>query len=313
MNKKSLVSIIIPTYNRAHLIGETLDSIIAQTYQNWECIVVDDGSTDHTDEVLRQYCQKDTRIRCHHRPDEHLPGGNGARNYGLSLIKGNYIIFFDSDDLMTKDHVQIKLEAIQLYRVDYVIAKTKYFNSTLSLEDYYSFQNYSVTIENYLFENVNWLTLDILVKSSIIKGIFFNENLKSGQEYNFYSKLVSKSHKYKFLAKVVSLRRHHNNSIRTNIKTKEQRLADNFYKKFYTYQDIYTQLPKKLRRTFLLVCVDRALKSNQLFKKNLYALSKTTFKEIGWKAVYIPLIYSSQIIFKSPYQFRKGLKKQLEK
>ncbi|WP_445734533.1 glycosyltransferase family 2 protein [Mariniflexile sp.] len=64
-----LVSIIIPTYNRAHLIGETLDSVLAQTHQNWECIVVDDGSTDNTDTVLKTYCQKDSRFQYHHRKD----------------------------------------------------------------------------------------------------------------------------------------------------------------------------------------------------------------------------------------------------
>lgn len=55
--KEPLVSIIIPTFNRAHLIGETLDSIIAQTYTHWECIVVDDGSTDNTEEIMTSYQQ----------------------------------------------------------------------------------------------------------------------------------------------------------------------------------------------------------------------------------------------------------------
>ena len=57
-----LVSIIIPTYNRAHLIGETLDSVLVQTYTHWECIVVDDGSTDGTDALLATYCKKDSRF-----------------------------------------------------------------------------------------------------------------------------------------------------------------------------------------------------------------------------------------------------------
>ena len=74
MKKEPLVSVIIPTYNRAHLIGETLDSVLAQTYQNWECIIVDDGSSDDTDEVIGEYVKKDNRFKYYHRPDEHLPG-----------------------------------------------------------------------------------------------------------------------------------------------------------------------------------------------------------------------------------------------
>ena len=62
MKTNPLVSIIIPTYNRAQLIGETLDSILEQSYVNWECIVIDDGSTDSTDIVMARYCVKDTRF-----------------------------------------------------------------------------------------------------------------------------------------------------------------------------------------------------------------------------------------------------------
>src|SRR5690606_30981203 len=104
-----LVSIIIPTFNRAHLIGETLDSVIAQTYQNWECIVVDDGSTDDTAKVMEAYTAKDSRIQYHHRPPEHKPGGNGARNYGFKMSRGEYVNWFDSDDIMLPDFLEFKV------------------------------------------------------------------------------------------------------------------------------------------------------------------------------------------------------------
>ena len=93
-----LVSIIIPTYNRAHLIGETLDSVLAQTYQNWECIIVDDGSSDNTDEVVGAYVEKDSRFKFHDRPEDKLKGASSCRNYGLSKCSGKYVIFLDSDD-----------------------------------------------------------------------------------------------------------------------------------------------------------------------------------------------------------------------
>ncbi len=95
-----LVSIIIPTFNRAHLIGETLDSVLAQTYENWECIIVDDGSTDNTAEVVNGYIQKDSRFQFYHRPIEKINGASSCRNFGLSLSKGVFVIFLDSDDLL---------------------------------------------------------------------------------------------------------------------------------------------------------------------------------------------------------------------
>ena len=112
MESNKLVSIIIPTYNRAHLIGETLDSISSQTYKNWECIVVDDGSSDNTDKRVAAYILKDPRFKYYRRPEEHLPGGNGARNFGFKMSRGEYVQWFDSDDLMTENKIEEQLKDI---------------------------------------------------------------------------------------------------------------------------------------------------------------------------------------------------------
>lgn len=96
---QSLVSIIIPTYNRAHLIDETLDSILSQTYFNWECIIVDDGSTDNTDGVVSNYMLKDSRFQYFTRPINKPKGPNSCRNFGFKMSKGDYVHWFDSDDI----------------------------------------------------------------------------------------------------------------------------------------------------------------------------------------------------------------------
>ena len=132
MTKDSpLISIIIPAYNRAHLIGETLDSIIAQTYKNWECIVVDDGSSDHTERILQNYCAKDSRFKFYHRPENHLPGGNGARNYGFEKSKGEYIQWFDSDDIMSPSKMEYQVAALQNKQVDVVFSNAIFMNTGL--------------------------------------------------------------------------------------------------------------------------------------------------------------------------------------
>src|SRR5690554_6036808 len=91
-----LVSIIIPVFNRANLIGETLDSVLTQCYSNWECIVIDDGSTDHTIEIINGFCIKDYRFKLFIRNRE-PKGAPTCRNIGLSIANGQYINFFDSD------------------------------------------------------------------------------------------------------------------------------------------------------------------------------------------------------------------------
>lgn len=97
---QSLVSIVIPTFNRAHLIGETLDSVLAQTYPEWECIIVDDGSTDNTNELVNEYLTQDSRFQYYHRPNDRVKGPSACRNIGIEKSKGYYIIFLDSDDLL---------------------------------------------------------------------------------------------------------------------------------------------------------------------------------------------------------------------
>ncbi len=90
------VSVIIPTYNRARLIGRAIQSVLDQTYQNFEIIVVDDGSTDNTIKVIRYFQKIDKRIR-YIRHDNNK-GGSAARNTGIKAAQGDYIAFQDSDD-----------------------------------------------------------------------------------------------------------------------------------------------------------------------------------------------------------------------
>lgn len=106
--QKPLVSIIIPAYNAAAFIRETLDSILAQTYSDFEIIVVNDGSTDDTEGVVKSFSDK--RIHYKFKQNE---GVSITRNYGFDLSKGKYIVFFDADDLMTVDFLEKRVEALE--------------------------------------------------------------------------------------------------------------------------------------------------------------------------------------------------------
>ena len=91
-----MISIIIPTYNRATIIPKALDSILNQTYKDWECIVVDDHSTDDTKQVIEEYIAKDSRF--HYLVNNRKKGAQGARNTGLYSCNSEWVYFFDSDN-----------------------------------------------------------------------------------------------------------------------------------------------------------------------------------------------------------------------
>jgi glycosyltransferase involved in cell wall biosynthesis len=210
-----LVSIIIPTYNRAHLIGQTLDSVLAQTYQNWECIVVDDSSTDHTEEVISNYLKQDLRFQYHSRPDDRPKGANACRNYGFELSKGSYIIWFDSDDLMTFNHIESKLKSIQDKNLDFIIARTQNFkNCHEMLEPYnYEIKNHGIKASDFILLKIHWYTYDILLRRNIGEKIRWNEKMKSWQDYNYFCKMLLLTENGNYLNEILTYRRIHDNSI----------------------------------------------------------------------------------------------------
>lgn len=101
---EKLVSIITPTYNCAKFIARTLDSVQAQTYQNWEMIIIDDRSPDNTKEIVEGYMKDDPRIQ-YHLLDVNS-GAAVARTTAMSLAKGSYMAFLDSDDIWMPDKLE---------------------------------------------------------------------------------------------------------------------------------------------------------------------------------------------------------------
>lgn len=109
IENKPVVSVIIPTYNRVHLLRRAIQSVLNQTYQDFEIIIIDDGSIDNTEEVVKKFQEQDKRVR--YIKHEENKGGSAARNTGIKNAKGKYIAFLDSDDewLPTKLEKQIEL------------------------------------------------------------------------------------------------------------------------------------------------------------------------------------------------------------
>ncbi|PYJ71675.1 MAG: hypothetical protein DME76_01130 [Verrucomicrobia bacterium] len=106
---QGLVSIVIPAFNRGFMIREALESILRQTYQDWEALIVNDGSTDDTSEVVKEYRRKDSRIRLIEHDRQR--GAQAARNTALRAARGKWIAFLDSDDRWLPDSLEVRLKA----------------------------------------------------------------------------------------------------------------------------------------------------------------------------------------------------------
>ncbi len=107
-NMGELVTIVVPVFNRASVVGRALRSILEQTYENWEAMVVDDGSTDHSTQVIEQFTVKDSPINLIRHPQK--KGAQAARNTGIFAATGNWVAFLDSDDVWLRDSLAQRLQ-----------------------------------------------------------------------------------------------------------------------------------------------------------------------------------------------------------
>lgn len=110
------ISIIIPTYNRFHIIKPTIESVLLQSYKDWECIVVDDNSTDNTKMLIDQYINRDRRFS--YLLNNHKKGAPGARNTGILAARGEFVVLFDSDNIMHPTFLEKVYNAVIKNNVD---------------------------------------------------------------------------------------------------------------------------------------------------------------------------------------------------
>ena len=243
---QALISIVIPVFNRANLIGETLQSIQKQSYTNWECIVVDDGSTDTTVAVIEKYVQKDRRIRYYKRPISKPKGANACRNYGFALSKGAYVNFFDSDDVMHHDKLKLQVEQLQNNPTySFTVCQTLVFENTientlgLRKNKIYTKDFFNAFVAN----QIKWLTQAPLFKTSFLKeyAISFDESLQQSQERDFFLKVLAVVDDYLYNNTPLVYFRKHSSSISSGVQS-ESKLYSNFKVSVTTLQNYKAQL-----------------------------------------------------------------------
>ncbi len=258
--KNPLVSIIIPTYNRATLIGETLDSILEQTYVYWECIVVDDGSTDESEKVINLYRDKDKRIIFYKRPEDRPKGANACRNFGLKLSKGKYINWFDSDDIMHPDKLQLQVMALEKSENPFCVCQSYLFEG--SIDNVLGLKSKQIISEqpfdDFLYKKNIWLTqAPLLNKSFLIDNNYkFDEELQAGQEWEFFTRILFVYRIYDTIDMPLVYIRKHSNSI-SKLSNSNKPLWYYFLARYKIYTHFNSKLSIEnisyLKRYFLMI------------------------------------------------------------
>ncbi|KAA3622551.1 MAG: glycosyltransferase family 2 protein [Flavobacterium sp.] len=194
-----LVTIITPVFNRAHLIAETLVSVQNQVFRDWECIIVDDGSTDEIEQVVSKFMQNDPRFSFVKRPLSHRQGGCGARNYGLSIAKGSYVVFLDSDDLLINNTLKDRTNYLANSNIDMLISTSVAFKTTIGDDDRLwnvikSEETNETFMIRFLKSDMPWNTNCVTWKKEFIQKIGgWNENLTAWQDWELHLRALASS------------------------------------------------------------------------------------------------------------------------
>lgn len=187
-----IVSIIIPTYNREKLINETINSIKKQTYKYWECIIVDDHSSDTSLELLKKIENEDSRFKIFSRPNYKVKGANSCRNYGIENASGDFLMFFDSDDLLKENCLENRVaEFKKKPNYDMLVFSMGIFDPQTQPKIYDNRKVINLNIEDTICEFVfshilPWNVCRPIYKTSFIKNkIYFNEKIHNFQDDEF--------------------------------------------------------------------------------------------------------------------------------
>jgi glycosyltransferase involved in cell wall biosynthesis len=180
------VSVIIPTYNRSQMLKNTIQSVLQQTEQDLEIIVIDDGSTDDTSQVVESL--SDGRIRYYYKTNS---GAAGARNLGLSKCKGEFVAFLDSDDLWPENYIETMVSALSNEKdigVAYSPITLTYTDGRI-IKSYKRPEGKSGWITSELFRNSFIWPSAIVLRATVCKKFFFDEVLITSEDSDAFLRL----------------------------------------------------------------------------------------------------------------------------
>lgn len=265
------ISVIIPCYNHAQFIDETLESVYNQSYADWECIIVNDGSQDNSSEIVKKWLKKDDRYSL---IDIENQGVCVARNIGIEQAKGEFILPLDADDIISSDYLELGIKEFKNNRdLKLVYCKAEKFGGQNGLWNLKPFSLNQLAYENMIF-------CSGLYKKSDWKRVEgYDQNMKHGlEDWDFWISMLKNGGEVKQLDKVCFYYRIKENSRNKNFtKTQEEELykymSDKHSKFFISQFGSFHSLHKKNEETIKKY---ESLTRSKKYVLNLF--SKTFFR-----------------------------------
>jgi glycosyltransferase involved in cell wall biosynthesis len=215
MNNSPLVSIVIPTYNHAPMLQRALETVIEQSYQNWNAIVVNNFSTDNTLEIVAKF--NDPRIQCVNFRNNGVIGA--SRNEGIALATGEFIAFLDSDDTWFPTKIE-KCVAVLEDGSDLVCHAEFWIDESGKSRLVAYGPSEAATHHNLIYRGNRISTSATMVRASLLKevnGFDVSPELISTEDYDLWIRLAAKSNKFAFINEPLGEYHRHDNNVSANI------------------------------------------------------------------------------------------------
>lgn len=186
-----LISIIVPNYNKSDFISETITAVLAQTYINWELLIVDDNSTDNSWQIIKGYAKKDQRINAFEN-NSGRKGGSVCRNIGLKRAKGEFVIFLDSDDFLVKTCLEKRLVEFHInMEADFIVFPMGTFYYKIGDCSSKWIPDRNNHLQKFLMHMLPWQTMQPIWKRKILEKIDgFDEAFPRLQDVEIHTRVL---------------------------------------------------------------------------------------------------------------------------
>jgi len=212
------ITIILATYNRAHLIEEMLISIQKQTHDAFECLVIDDNSTDGTSELVVEFCERNERFKYYLKPENYASGLSDSRNFGLDKARAPFVVFCDDDDVMHPQHLETCLHILNTTEVDFVHFRKQSFTTEIPDFKVISVKNSNQKkinikhIVDVISQKIALASCTVMWQKEAIGNARFILNLSYAEEWEFYTRLILNGAKGVQINSILYFNRKHPNS-----------------------------------------------------------------------------------------------------
>jgi len=291
----SKVSVIMPAYNAANHISHAIESVLKQTYSDWELIVIDDGSTDNTADIVKQYTEQDSRIRYLWQ----LNGKQGkARNKGISISKGEIIAFLDADDLWLPEKLEKQIDKFHNLTADLIYSSSYTFVKDFDISNAGLISTEEICLsgetgfEILLNKNLVLILTVLCRKDAIYRAGNFSEDTAIAEDYHLWLKMLLTGSRFYGMNEITAAYHFNPQSFTGNDKEALFMLPEVFF-------NLKKNYPEQARR------IQPYLK--KVIKKNLYMLSINK-KETQFKILQRFMVISNYQLFKPVFWIFEKLK-----